>query len=219
MEAITNLMRKGLSGVLIFFFLVLVGNNGISAVCVIKWGSGNNWIPTNETSRTPEARHEAFKAIFDEYYCSGPCCALPGDPYDDWCIFSVPEGCDGYANAVIGFMYQDRVCDSGEWWSWRCSMHGYGGCGCLSGCVEASGTWDVFCGDDSDTDGLPDIADNCPTTYNPDQTDLDGDSIGDACESPGCSTWTDVVSNYNDYVNGSVNWTDVISCYNQYVSQ
>jgi C1A family cysteine protease len=35
---------------------------------------------------------------------------------------------------------------------------------------------------DSDGDGVPDIVDNCPSDYNPDQTDTDGDGIGDACD-------------------------------------
>jgi hypothetical protein len=35
---------------------------------------------------------------------------------------------------------------------------------------------------DRDGDGVPDASDNCPTVYNPDQTDTDGDGIGDACE-------------------------------------
>ena len=38
---------------------------------------------------------------------------------------------------------------------------------------------------DSDGDGIPDINDNCPNTYNPNQADADGDGIGDACESGG----------------------------------
>ena len=34
---------------------------------------------------------------------------------------------------------------------------------------------------DSDNDGFPDVDDNCPTVFN-DQTDSDGDQIGDACD-------------------------------------
>jgi C1A family cysteine protease len=35
---------------------------------------------------------------------------------------------------------------------------------------------------DQDGDGVPDSSDNCPTAYNPAQTDTDGDGLGDACD-------------------------------------
>jgi len=35
---------------------------------------------------------------------------------------------------------------------------------------------------DTDGDGVPDIEDNCPGTYNPDQHDHDHDGRGDACD-------------------------------------
>jgi hypothetical protein len=34
--------------------------------------------------------------------------------------------------------------------------------------------------EDSDHDGVQDSTDNCPTVPNPDQSDADGDGIGDA---------------------------------------
>ena len=37
---------------------------------------------------------------------------------------------------------------------------------------------------DADTDSVPDQLDNCPTVFNPDQTDANGDGFGDACVSP-----------------------------------
>jgi len=37
---------------------------------------------------------------------------------------------------------------------------------------------------DSDGDGIPDDADNCPAVANPDQADSDGNGTGDACDTP-----------------------------------
>jgi hypothetical protein len=34
---------------------------------------------------------------------------------------------------------------------------------------------------DSDGDGIPNCHDNCPTTFNPDQRDTNGDGVGDVC--------------------------------------
>jgi hypothetical protein len=36
---------------------------------------------------------------------------------------------------------------------------------------------------DSDEDKIPDVCDNCPELYNPEQKDANDDRIGDACGS------------------------------------
>lgn len=59
--------------------------------------------------------------------------------------------------------------------------------GC-DGCVDDPGKVDPgICGcgvadTDPDGDGLLNCHDNCPTVANPDQADMDGDAIGDACD-------------------------------------
>ena len=48
--------------------------------------------------------------------------------------------------------------------------------------VLASGGVSTYAQIDSDGDTIPDEIDNCPLVANPDQTDTDGDGIGDVCD-------------------------------------
>jgi hypothetical protein len=41
---------------------------------------------------------------------------------------------------------------------------------------------------------------------------------GGQVQPTGCSTWTDVISKYNAYVDGQALWNDVIACYQGYAS-
>lgn len=52
----------------------------------------------------------------------------------------------------------------------------------LHPCSGLTCAWDSGCFPDSDNDGVPDKTDNCANDYNPDQTNTDGDSYGDACD-------------------------------------
>ena len=49
---------------------------------------------------------------------------------------------------------------------------------------------------DSDGDGIGDACDNCPGTYNADQTDSDGDGVGDVCDDSGNIMFQDDFESY-----------------------
>ena len=121
----------------------------------------NGWAPTIETSRTQQATYEAFLSITGR---------LP-DSYEDFCY--------NYSVYDIVDYESEHVCQNGLW-----SYYDHSGdeWGVSYKTSEANGGWNVYCGEDSDGDGLPDSGDNCPNIYNPKQTDTDGDGIGDVCE-------------------------------------
>ena len=47
--------------------------------------------------------------------------------------------------------------------------------------IDQQDSWAVFL-PDSDGDDVRNLVDNCPSTSNPDQSDVDGDGLGDACD-------------------------------------
>ena len=66
---------------------------------------------------------------------------------------------------------------------------------------------------DSDGDGVPDLCDNCPNTFNPDQADADSDGIGDLCDPcpftrNGPPVLWSVNNHYYAFVCGALTWQD-----------
>jgi cysteine-rich repeat protein len=126
-----------------------------------------------------------------------------------------PERCrDDCSQCGDGILDEGEECDAGRGITDSC-VYGEESCTvCNRECVEASGEVS-FCGDgvldpqfeecdgttgcapdctfgtDSDSDGVVDTEDNCPSIANSEQSDSDSDGIGDACEeassSSGCS--------------------------------
>jgi hypothetical protein len=70
-----------------------------------------------------------------------------------------------------------------------------------SGDQGVSGTYcsGESCMTSPNPDGVPDICDNCPATYNPDQADQDGDLIGDVCDN--CPAAANFFQEDSDYDN------------------
>jgi hypothetical protein len=67
----------------------------------------------------------------------------------------------------------------GTLWAWGVNLYGPLGLG------DTTDRWSPVQVTDSDLDGIPDIIDNCPSVYNPDQKDSESpsvDGIGDACD-------------------------------------
>jgi hypothetical protein len=63
---------------------------------------------------------------------------------------------------------------------------------------------------DTDQDGIPDVADNCPDLANPDQADGDDDGIGDACDDFTCRDGTKQDAEWCD--DGAANGTEASDC-------
>jgi hypothetical protein len=105
------------------------------------------------------------------------CCNVFGNVPGDWIGGIEPQA------VVSGNMCSDpHFCDE-EALDFRLELNSP--CGpTMNTCDELIGALPVGCGpcDDTDSDGLCDVTDNCPEIANFDQADWDGDDVGDVCD-------------------------------------
>lgn len=88
------------------------------------------------------------------YVCVSSCSSC-----DDG-VYCTVDDCNASGDCI--HTATNSLCESGQY------------CDPLNGCRTS--------GSDLDYDGIPDSSDNCPTTPNPGQADMDADHIGDVCD-------------------------------------
>jgi cysteine-rich repeat protein len=119
------------------------------------------------------------------------------------CVLNAPVPCDPANDlCAAGSSCLAGTCVSGTCSGWggscstdaqcaRCVAHHPGSCSGNVDCASGSTCKNTLIvaattTSDRDDDGVPDDLDNCPDTPNTDQTDLDGDAAGDACDLQSC---------------------------------
>ena len=109
-----------------------------------------------------------------------PVSALTDNDHDGYCE-DFYESClgDYCDNTLPGELVDGRGCSCRQ----KTAVYCEGGWCCKENeeiCVEID--FEAKCLLDSDSDGIPDYADNCPFSANPEQEDSDNDGIGDVCD-------------------------------------
>lgn len=87
---------------------------------------------------------------------------------------------DGYSACYLAFGTDAFTMREEDRGNGQCEWVADGDASCNGPVQQCSSTG----GNDADSDGIPDDSDNCPNDANADQTDSDGDGIGDACDTP-----------------------------------
>ncbi len=117
--------------------------------------------------RLPVVRKLGLVAVVALILVGGPLFAQQGGDCNCCSGGNNPSGCNCQE-------CEDAVCATDPFccdinWDATCDQEAGVLCGCCTG----------ICGDDDDNDGIPNTPDNCPATPNPDQSDSDGDGVGD----------------------------------------
>lgn len=69
----------------------------------------------------------------------------------------------------------------------------------------------VYTEPDTDGDGIDDADDNCPTVYNPDQADVNGDGFGDVCVSPNATVGDNVTIGFGTIIEAGADIKDDVT--------
>ena len=147
---------------------------------------------------------DAYTGACAWYFCADECHPV-GTPIEDVCpselciTYTSVEECDAHMGVCAWYFCADEchptgtpiedVCpEAQECTSYttveECDAHG-GICAwyaCADECHPVGTPVEDVCPQDSDNDGVVDVDDNCPDTYNPDQIDFDNDLFGAACD-------------------------------------
>ena len=138
------------------------------------------------TSRTPWGRYYAdwvaeFNGAFDEVYNNGGIFygLFHAANYGNKVLYSLDPPVDGVSGSTL-MQHWNYVANRNDVWyaaiGWIYSYK------MVADRVTVNRVTAVQNCDDTDGDSICDLVDNCPTVYNPDQSDTDNDGVGNSCD-------------------------------------